>query len=92
MRGVEMNEQITHLAAECMLYEELSPDDYQLAIEKFAARCTEQKDKEIERLNRNLKMLADILVDKDKEIAELKAYVEQLELHISLMKAGVKLP
>jgi len=28
----------------------------------------------------------------EEEIAELKAYVEQLELHISLIKAGVKLP
>ena len=30
------SEQITHIAAECLLYEELTPEQYQRAIEKFA--------------------------------------------------------
>ena len=35
------NGQITHLAAECMLYEELSIPQYQIALEKFALRVAE---------------------------------------------------
>lgn len=31
-------ETLTHLAAECGLYEDLSPEDYQAALVKFAER------------------------------------------------------